>query len=65
MLKDRRVLLEQELKKAHDQAAAMYLNIIVSGVDASSTEYQLLRDRIATWQFDLDMVNQLIGQGHE
>lgn len=65
MLKDRRVLLEQELKKAHDQAAAMYLNIIVSGVDASSTEYQLLRDRITKWQFDLDMVNQLIGQGHE
>ena len=65
MLKDRRVLLEQELKKAHDQAAAMYLDIIVKGGDMHSAEYQLLRDRITKWQFDLDMVNQLIAKGHE
>lgn len=66
MLKDRRVLLEQEIKKAHDEAAAMYLSIVIhNNGDMNSPEYQALKDRIANLQFDLDVVNRLIGNGHQ
>ena len=66
MLKDRRVLLEQEIKRAHAEAANMYLSIVVSNNgEIPSTEYQALRDRITDLQFDLNVVNQLIFNGHE
>ena len=65
MLKDRRVLLEQEIKKAFDQAANMYLSIVVSNGDVNSKEYQDLKKHIADLHFDLDMVNSLILKGHE
>jgi len=64
MLKDRRVLLEQEIKKAHAEAAAMYLDIVTHGGDVHSTEYQSLRDKIIKLEFDLNVVNQLIHKGH-
>ena len=64
MLKDRRVLLEHDIKTAHDQAAAMYLDIIVNNGDVHSEEYQRLRDQISKLEFDLNMVNQLIHKGH-
>ena len=65
MLKDRRVLLEQELTKAHDQAAMMYLDIVTNNGDVHSDEYQKMRDLITRLEFDLNMVNQLIHKGHE
>jgi hypothetical protein len=66
MLKDRRVLLEQEIKKAHADAANMYLSIaIANNGDVNSSEYQALKDRITNLQFDLNVVNQLIYNGHE
>jgi hypothetical protein len=66
MLKDRRLLLEQEIKKAHTEAANMYLSIVVSNhAEIPSPEYQALRDRITNLQFDLNVVNQLIFNGHE
>jgi len=66
MLKDRRLLLEQEIKKAHTEAANMYLSIVISNHSAiPSAEYQALRDRITNLQFDLNVVNQLIYNGHE
>ena len=66
MLKDRRLLLEQEIKKAHAEAANMYLSIVVSNhSEIPSPEYQALRDRITNLQFDLNVVNQLIFNGHE
>ena len=64
MLKDRRALLEHDLKIAHDQAAEMYLDIVVNNGDVHSEEYQQLRDRISKLEFDLNMVNQLIHKGH-
>ena len=64
MLKDRRVLLEQEITKAHLEAAAMYLNIVTHCGDVHSTEYQSIKDKIANLQFDLNIVNQLISKGH-
>lgn len=65
MLKDRRLLLEQELRKAREAAANMYLSIVVSNSDPHNEEYQKLKDHITDLQFDLDMVNQLIYKGHE
>ena len=65
MLKDRRVLLEHDLKIAHDRAAEMYLDIVVTDGDVHSEEYQQMRDRISKLEFDLNIVNQLIHKGHE
>jgi hypothetical protein len=65
MLKDRRVLLEHDLKIARDQAAEMYLDIVVNNGDVHSEEYQQMRDRISKLEFDLNIVNQLIHKGHE
>ena len=64
MLRDRRVLLEHDLKIAHDRAAEMYLGIVVNDGDVHSEEYQQMRDRISKLEFDLNIVNQLIHKGH-
>ena len=64
MLKDRRVLLEHDLKIAHERAAEMYLDIVVNNGDLHSEEYQQMRDRISKLEFDLNIVNQLIHKGH-
>lgn len=65
MLKDRRVLLEQEVIRAHMAAAAEYLRIVVDNGDPHSAEYQALKDKVTSLQFDLDMVNRLIHDGHQ
>jgi hypothetical protein len=65
MLKDRRVLLERDLKEAHDCASTMYLDIVTNDGDVHSIEYQQLRDQISKLEFDLNVVNQLIHKGHE
>jgi len=65
MLKDRRVLLEQEILKAHDEASALYLQIVVNDGDVHSNEYQVLKDKILSLKFDLNVVNQLIERGHQ
>lgn len=63
MLADRRALLEYEVKKAHDEAAAMYLSIITSNDDLQNDSYQEIKARIANLQFDLNIVNRLIFKG--
>jgi len=65
MLRDRRVLLEQELQRAHDKAAELYLTIVVDGRVDTTIEYDYLRNRILDLQFDLNVVNQLIHKGHK
>jgi len=39
MLKDRRVLLEHDIKAAHDRAAEIYLDIVITSGDVHSEEY--------------------------
>lgn len=65
MLKDRRVLLEQELTLAQNEAARLYLDIVTHDGDVSSIEYQSIKDKIMNLQFDLNIVNKLITRGHE
>jgi hypothetical protein len=65
MLRDRKALLEQDLKRSHSDAANMYLSLAVGGGDVRSKEYQDLKEKITSLQFDLNMVNQLIAQGNK
>jgi len=65
MLKDRRVLLEQDIKKAHVEAAAIYLDIVTHDKDVHNAEYESIKNKIMNLEFDLNVVNQLIHQGHE
>ena len=65
MLKDRRALLENDLTKAHDEAATMYLKIVTTDGDVHSIEYQALKNKITSLQFDINVINKLIYQGHE
>lgn len=65
MLRDRKALLEQEIKKLHNEAANMYLSLVIGGSgDVHSKEYQELKEKISTLTFDLNAVNTLIAQGH-
>ncbi len=65
MLRDRKALLEQEIKKAHMEAANMYLGIAVGGNTTNDKEYQGLREKISNLNFDLNIVNKLIADGHQ
>jgi hypothetical protein len=65
MLRDRKALLEQEIKRAHTEAANMYLSLAVGGSDVRSKEYQDLKEKISNLNFDLNAVNLLIAQGHQ
>lgn len=65
MLKDRKLLIETELKKLHDKAAHMYLDIVTKNGDVHSAEYIALREKIGDLQHDYKMINLLIKDGHE
>ncbi len=66
MLRDRKALLEQEIKKTQLEAANMYLSLVISGSgDVHGKEYQDLKEKISSLNFDLNAVNTLIAQGHE
>lgn len=65
MLRDRKALLEHELKKAHHEAANMYLSMAIGGSDVHSKEYQDLKERISNLNFDLGTINTLLAQGHQ
>ena len=65
MLRDRKALLEQEIKKTYSEAANMYLSLAVGGGDVHNKEYQDLKDKISNLNFDLNIVNQLIAQGQK
>ncbi len=70
MLKDRRELIENELRKLHSDAQSYYLTAI-QGVTVGKTNIgkirilDHLRERIMSLEFDLKLVNELIDQGHE
>jgi hypothetical protein len=65
MLRDRKALLEHELKKAHSEAANMYLGLAIGGGDVHSKEYQDLKEKISNLNFDLRAINTLLTQGHQ
>jgi len=65
MLRDRRELLEHDIRKLHAEAAAMYFDIVTNDKDVHNDEYQALKDKINSLEFDLNIVNQLILQGQK
>ena len=70
MLKDRRVLVEQELNKARHDAAIVYMDMMRSEVTNHDgfhldETYQDLKDRITDLTVDLSVINTLIEQGYE
>ena len=65
MLRDRKALMEHELKKAQTEAANMYLSLAIGGGDVHSKEYQDLKERISNLNFDLQIINTLLAQGHQ
>ena len=64
MLKDRKVLVEEEITKLTNTAAHMYLNAMIS-LDSLSSEYQTIRERITDLQHERKIIQLLIDQGHE
>lgn len=66
MLLERRALLEVELSKTISNAATEYLQIAVSGgTTEQQYKYSVIRDKIATIEYDLRIVNELIKSGHQ
>jgi hypothetical protein len=63
MLKDRRILLENECAKVHALAAKLYLEMIVNN-ELQNDEYDALRTRLTDLKFELNMVKDLIVKGH-
>ena len=64
MLRDRKVLLEQEIVRLKSEAANMYLSIVVSGNNLGSPEYTALQKSITDSEFDLKNLITLLNQGH-
>jgi hypothetical protein len=70
MLKDRRVLVEQELDKARHDAAIVYMDMMRSSLTNNhenylNAAYQHLTDKISDFIIELSIINSLIEQGHE
>jgi hypothetical protein len=65
MLRDRKVLLEQEIAKLKSEAANVYLSIVVGNNSLDCTEYTALKNRISGLEFDRANLIALIDQGHK
>ena len=65
MLKDREILIKNDLKSVTNQASTMYLESVTGKKELDMKKYQELKDKIASLRFDLVMVKQLIDEGHQ
>ena len=66
MLKDRRALLERELKVKMDTASTLYFTIIRSRVTQEQLdEYTALCTELANLRIELAQVTKLIAEGHD
>jgi hypothetical protein len=62
MLKDRIILVQQEITKLTDMLAQMYLDAMVSGNNVSP-EYHTLRTHLTDRIHERDMINMLLQKG--
>jgi hypothetical protein len=65
MLKDRRELIELEIRNTSEKASKMYLYSVLGKQELDMEEYEALKNKIASLRFDLVMVKQLIDEGHK
>jgi hypothetical protein len=66
MLKDRRLLIEQDIEKTLHEASDLYLQLVVQWPEAAtvSHEYQLIKEKIINLQMELKLINKLIDEGN-
>lgn len=64
MLRDRILLVQQEIAKHTDTVAHMYLDAMVSG-NGVSEEYHKLREHITDLIHEQDMIKVLLNKGVE
>jgi len=64
MLRDRIILVQQEIVRVTDMVAQMYLDAMVSGNEVSK-EYHTLREHITDLHHERDMINVLLQKGME
>jgi len=65
MLKDRRVLMEQEMVKQKQACGQLYRNIILEQVDAiESKMYDSMKLKLMDMIAELAIVDQMIADGH-
>lgn len=65
MLKDRKLLVENEITKLTDNAAHMYLDIVTGKLDSKCVDYEQTRERITDLQHERKMIQLLIDKGYE
>lgn len=64
MLKDRKLLVEQEITKLTEVAANQYFEAIRGEITLTS-EYEVIRERITDLQHEYKMIQLLLHKGHE
>lgn len=64
MLRDRKILVEQEITKLTDKAAHQYLEAVTTQKRISD-DYQYLHTRITELQHERKMIQLLLDKGHE
>lgn len=67
MLRDRKELIEYEIEKLKSEGANWYLQMIKFPelLNTIQPEYDIIREKINSLEFDLFAVNKLIEQGHK
>ena len=66
MLKDRRVLLEQEIVKQKQACGQLYLRIVSGDCNANDSKiYDSMKMKLADTLTDLMIINQMIEDGHK
>lgn len=66
MLKDRQLLLEQEIFKHKQLCGALYLKIIKgNAIPGDSTDYDMMRSKLAGMMADHTIIVQMISDGHD
>jgi len=66
MLKDRRVLLEQEIAKLTSICGQMYITAMRrEPYDTELNEYHSLIEKLSNMKTELGIITEMINQGHE
>jgi hypothetical protein len=66
MLKDRKVLLEQEIAELKTKCGKLYLKIVSGNAGGfDKIDYDAMKARLSDMMSDLDIVEHMIADGHE
>lgn len=66
MLKDRRVLVEQEITKVKQACGQLYLKLVSgNGTGYDKMDYDKMKSELSDMMSDLLVINQMIEDGHE